>query len=114
MYSQFIKEFVNVIYRFCDNNVIVIRKKRRIKKSFEIFVKYIFVLFFIVILKKINLFSSYSKSFKIIIIVIIYFYNMHSNSFFIRLKTITFNVFNLIVIITHKLFNIDFNFNFNK
>ena len=63
MHSQFIKEFINIIYRFYDNNVIVIRKKRRIKRSFKIFVKYTFVLFFIVILKEINLFSSYSKSF---------------------------------------------------
>ena len=62
MHSQFIKEFVNVIYRFCDNNVIVIRKKRRVKKSFEIFVKHTFILSFIVILKEINLFLSYLKS----------------------------------------------------
>ena len=62
MHSQFIKEFVNVIYRFCDNNVIIIRKKHYIKKSFEIFIKHTFVLSFIVILKKINLFSSHSKS----------------------------------------------------
>ena len=59
MHSQFIKEFVNVIYRFCDNNVIVIRKKRRIKKLFEVFIKYTFILSFIVILKKINLFSNH-------------------------------------------------------
>ena len=62
MHSQFIKKFVNIIYRFCDNNVIVIRKRRRVKKSFEVFVKHTFVLPLIVILKKINLFSSYSKS----------------------------------------------------
>ena len=63
MHSQFIKEFVNVIYRFCDNNVIIIRKKHYIKKSFEIFIKHTFVLSFIVILKKINLFSNHSKKF---------------------------------------------------
>ena len=63
MHSQFIKEFVNIIYRFYNNNVIVIRKKRHIKKSFKVFVKHIFILSFIVILKKINLVSSYSKSF---------------------------------------------------
>ena len=62
MHSQFIKEFVNVIYRSCDNNVIVIRKRRRVKRLFEIFVKHTFVLFLIVILKKINLFSNHSKS----------------------------------------------------
>ena len=62
MHSQFIKEFVNIIYRFYNNNVIITRKKRRAKKSFKIFAKHIFILPFIVILKKINLFSSYSKS----------------------------------------------------
>ena len=62
MHSQFIKEFVNVIYRFCDNNVIVIRKKRRVKKSFKIFIKYTFIFFFVVILKKISFFLSYSKN----------------------------------------------------
>ena len=62
MHSQFIKEFVNIIYRFCNNNVIVIQKKRYVKKSFKIFAKHTFVLSFTVILKKINLFSSYSKS----------------------------------------------------
>ena len=62
MHLQFIKKFVNIIYRFYDNNVIVIRKRRRIKELFKIFVKHTFVLPLIVILKKINLFSSYSKS----------------------------------------------------
>ena len=62
MYPQFIKEFVNIICRFCDDNVIVIRKRRRVKRLFEIFVKHTFVLSLIVILKEINLFSSYSKS----------------------------------------------------
>ena len=62
MHSKFIKEFENVIYRFCNNNVIIIQKKRRVKKLFEVFVKHTFVLPFIVILKKINLFSNYSKS----------------------------------------------------
>ena len=63
MHSQFIREFVNIIYQFYNDNVIIIRKRRCVKKSFKIFVKYTFVLFFIVILKKINLFSNYSKSF---------------------------------------------------
>ena len=62
MHSQFIKEFVNIIYRFCDNNVIIIRKRRRIKELFEIFIKHTFVLSLIVILKEINLFSNHSKS----------------------------------------------------
>ena len=62
MHSQFIKKFVNVIYRFYDDNVVIIRKRRRVKKSFEIFAKYTFILSFIVILKKVNLFSSHSKS----------------------------------------------------
>ena len=63
MYSQFIKKFVSVICRFYNNNVIVIRKKRRIKKSFEVSAKHTFVLFLIMILKEINFFSNYSKSF---------------------------------------------------
>ena len=62
MYSQFIKKFVNVIYLFCDNNVIVIRNERRVKKLFKVFVKHISLLSFIVILKEINLFSNHLKS----------------------------------------------------
>ena len=62
MHSQFIKEFINIIYRFYDNNVIVTRKRRYIKRLFEIFVKHTFILPFTVILKKINLFSSHLKS----------------------------------------------------
>ena len=62
MYSQFIKEFVNVIYLFYNDNVIITRNERRVKKSFEIFIKHISLLSFIVILKKVNLFSNYLKS----------------------------------------------------
>ena len=63
MHSQFIKEFVNVIYLFCNNNIIIIRNKQRVKELFEVFVKHISLLSFIVILKKINFFSSHLKSF---------------------------------------------------
>ena len=59
---QFIRKFINIIYRFYNNNVIIIRKKRRVNKLFEIFIKHTFVLSFIVILKKINLFSNHSKN----------------------------------------------------
>ena len=62
MHSQFTKKFVKVIYLFCDNNVIIIRKERRVKKSFKVFVKHTSLLSFIVILKKINLFSNHLKS----------------------------------------------------
>ena len=62
MHSQFIKEFVKIIYLFYNDNVIVIRKERRVKELFKIFVKHISILSLIVILKKINLFSSYLKS----------------------------------------------------
>ena len=62
MHSQFTREFVRIIYLFYNNNVIVIRKERRVKELFEIFIKHISILSFIVILKKINLFSSYLKS----------------------------------------------------
>ena len=41
MHSQFTKEFVKIIYLFCDNNVIVTRKGRRVKKSFKVFIKHI-------------------------------------------------------------------------
>ena len=61
MHSQFIKEFVNIIYLFYNNNVIIIRNERRAKESFEIFIKHTSLLSLIVILKKINLFSSHLK-----------------------------------------------------
>ena len=41
MHSQFTREFVKVIYLFYDDNVIVTRKERRVKKLFEIFIKHI-------------------------------------------------------------------------
>ena len=63
MHSQFIREFVNIIYRPYNDNVIVTRKKYRVKRLFKVFAKHTFVLSFIVILKKVNLFSSHSKSF---------------------------------------------------
>ena len=112
MHSQFIKEFKNVIYRLYNDNVIVIRKKRRVKKLFEIFVKHTFLYSLIVILKEINLFSNHSKN--LLNHRHRYFYSIYSNNIFIRLKTITLNVFNLIAIIIYKFFNIDFDFNFNK
>ena len=40
MHLQFTREFVKVIYLFCDDNVIIIRKERRVKKSFEVFIKH--------------------------------------------------------------------------
>ena len=61
MHSQFIKEFVKVIYLFCDDNVIIIRKKRRAKELFKVFVKHISLLSFVVILKEINLFPNHLK-----------------------------------------------------
>ena len=61
MHSQFIRKFVRVFYLFCDDNVII-RKKRRVKESFEVFVKHISILSLIVILKKINLFPNHLKS----------------------------------------------------
>ena len=62
MYSQFIREFINIIYLFYDDNVIIIRNERRVKESFEISVKHTSLLSFIVILKKVNLFSNHLKS----------------------------------------------------
>ena len=41
MHSQFIREFVKIIYLFYNDNVIIIRKERRVKGSFEVFVKHI-------------------------------------------------------------------------
>ena len=62
MHSQFIREFVNVICLFYNDNVIVIRNERRVKESFKIFVKHISLLSLIVILKEVNLFSNHLKS----------------------------------------------------
>ena len=62
MHSQFTKEFVKVICLFYNDNVIVIRKERRAKELFEIFIKHTSSWSFIVILKKINLFSNHLKS----------------------------------------------------
>ena len=62
MHLQFIKEFVNNIYLFYNNNVIVIRKNRHIKKSFKIFVKHTSLLSLIVILIKIILFPNRKKN----------------------------------------------------
>ena len=62
IHSQFTKEFVKIIYLFYDDNVIVIRKERRVKESFEVFIKHISLIFFDVILKEINLFSNHLKS----------------------------------------------------
>ena len=63
MHLQFTKEFIKIIRLFYDDNVIIIRKERRVKKLFEVFVKHTSLLSFIVLLKKINLFSNYLKSF---------------------------------------------------
>ena len=63
MHSQFIKEFIKVICLFYNNNVIITRKKRRVKKLSEVFVKHTSLLSLIVILKEINLFSNHLKIF---------------------------------------------------
>ena len=62
MHSQFIREMIKVIRLFYNDNVIITRKERRVKKLYKMFVKHISILFLIVILKKINLFSSHLKS----------------------------------------------------
>ena len=64
MQLQFKREFVNDIYLFCDNNVTIIKKERRVKKSFKVFVKHISLLSLIVILKKIILLSHLKNLFK--------------------------------------------------
>ena len=63
MQSQFIKEFVNDICLFYNNNVIVIRKNRRVKKSFNVFIKYTLLLSLVVFLIKIILFSNRKKNY---------------------------------------------------
>ena len=40
MHLQFTKEFVKIFCLFYNDNVIIIRKERRAKKSFKIFVKH--------------------------------------------------------------------------
>ena len=62
MQSQFIREFVNDIYLSYDDNAIIIRKNRRVKKSFDIFVKHTLLLSFIIFLIKIILFSNRKKN----------------------------------------------------
>ena len=62
MQSQFIKKFVNDIYLLYDDNVIVIRKNRRVKKSFNVFVKHTLLLSFVILLIKIILFSNRKKN----------------------------------------------------
>ena len=62
MHSQFIKEFINDIYLSYNDNVIVIRKDRRVKRSFGIFIKHISLLSLIVILIKIIFFSNRKKN----------------------------------------------------
>ena len=62
MQSQFTREFVNDIYLFYNNNVIVIRKSRRVKKSFDVFVKHTSLLSLIVFLIKIILFPNRKKN----------------------------------------------------
>ena len=58
MQLKFIKEFVKDIYLFYKDNIIINRKSRRIKESFKVFVKYISLLFFVIILIKVIFFSS--------------------------------------------------------
>ena len=41
MHLQFTKKFVKIIRLFYNDNVIIIRKERRAKESFEVFIKYI-------------------------------------------------------------------------
>ena len=62
MQLQFIREFVNDIYLSYNNNVIVIRKDRRVKKSSEIFVKHTSLLSLVVFLIKIILFPNQKKN----------------------------------------------------
>ena len=62
MHSQFIRKFVKIIYLFYNDNVIIIRKGRRAKKSFEVFIKHTSLISLDVILKEINLFSNHLKS----------------------------------------------------
>ena len=63
MQSQFIKEFVNDIYLSYNDNVIVTRKSRRAKKSFNVFIKHISLLSLAVFLIKIILFSNRKKNY---------------------------------------------------
>ena len=62
MHSQFTKKFVKITYLFYNDNVIIIRKKRRVKELSKVFIKHISLLSLIVLLKKINLFSNHLKS----------------------------------------------------
>ena len=64
MHSQFTKKFVNIIYLSYNDNVIVIRKRRRAKNHLKYSLNTLrYYLSFAVILKRINLFPSHLKSF---------------------------------------------------
>ena len=63
MQSQFTKKSVNDIYLSYNDNVIVIRKSRHVKELFDIFVKHTSLLFFIIFLIKITLFSNRKKNY---------------------------------------------------
>ena len=63
MQLQFTKEFVNDIYLSYNNNVIIIRKGRRVKESFDIFIKHTSLLSLVVFLIKIILFSNRKKNY---------------------------------------------------
>ena len=62
MQSQFIREFVNDIYLPYNDNVIIIRKSRRVKELFNICVKHTLLLSLVVFLIKFILFSNRKKN----------------------------------------------------
>ena len=73
MQSQFTREFVNDICLFCNNNVIVIRKGRRVKESFNIFVKHTSLLSLVIFLIKIIFFRIEKRIIDVFHFNIIYF-----------------------------------------
>ena len=58
IYFISIKIFFIRIIRSCNNNIIIIKIKRRANELFKIFIKHILLLSFIVVLKKFILFSN--------------------------------------------------------
>ena len=82
MQSQFIREFVNDTYLSCDNNVIVIQKDRRVKELFDIFVKHILLLFFVVFLIRL-FFSRIERK-----IIDIFYFNIVYFSFVIDIEIV--------------------------
>ena len=88
MQSQFTKEFINDIYLFYDDNIIIIRKSRRVKKLFNVFVKHTLLLSLIIFLIKVILFSNRKKK-----IINMFYFNIVYFSFIVDIEIMQTSLF---------------------